>query len=697
MRRSLLHTLFAFCGLLVAVTATAQQHAVDREIDVERVEVVGQRPMKAIGVQQTLFDSVVLKEHIALSMADVLTYNSSIFVKNYGRATLSTVAFRGTSPSHTQVLWNGMRINSPMLGMTDFSMIPSHFIDEASLLHGTSSVSETGGGLGGAVRLRTQLGEYQGFRMHYVQGVGSFQTFDEFLHLRYGNERWQLSTRVVYASSPNEYTYLNRDKKENIYDENHNIIAQYHPKEKNRNGAYRDFHALQEVGYRTRGGAKLGLTAWYTASDRELPMTTTSYAEEEAIENRQREETVRALLGWERIRSSGKWQAKAGYIHTWSAYDRRIQLHEGSDEPSSEGYADGTLEHTRNRIHSLFGQVGMEQIWSERWLLSAELTAYHHWVRSLGKEVIGEEGTTRLGYKERCAEATASATLRWRASAHTGIGLTLREELYDREFSPLIPALFIDSELIGNGALVVKGSISRNYRFPTLNDRYFQPGGNPDLRPEQGWTYDLGVNFSLGKGRRTQLSGALTWFDSHIDDWIMWYPKAMGYYTPANVKEVHSYGIESELTARYHPTADWLVEGHIAYTWSPSLNEGEPFSSADRSVGKQLPYVPEHSASATLRVGWKRWELGYKWCRYSKRYTLSSNGATITGTLDSYALSNLTLSRSIGLRWCDLSIKGTVNNLFDKEYQTVLSRPMPGINYELFIGITPRWGKKSRP
>ena len=74
---------------------------------------VGKRPMKDIGVQRTRFDSIAMKENIALSMADVLTFNSSVFVMNYGRATLSTVAFRGTSPSHTQVTWNGMRINNP--------------------------------------------------------------------------------------------------------------------------------------------------------------------------------------------------------------------------------------------------------------------------------------------------------------------------------------------------------------------------------------------------------------------------------------------------------------------------------------------------------------------------------------------------------------------------------------------------------
>ena len=173
--------------------------------DLNELVVFGKRPMKEIGVQKTDFDSMALKENIALSMADILTFNSSVFVKSYGRATLSTVAFRGTSPSHTQVTWNGMRINNPMLGMTDFSTIPSFFIDNASLLHGTSSVNETGGGLGGLVRLSTAPDERDGFNAQYVQGIGSFSTFDEFLRIGYGNDRWQFSTRAVYSSSPNDY------------------------------------------------------------------------------------------------------------------------------------------------------------------------------------------------------------------------------------------------------------------------------------------------------------------------------------------------------------------------------------------------------------------------------------------------------------------------------------------------------------
>ena len=207
---------------------------------INEVNVVASRPMKEIGVQKTEFDSLQLKENIALSMADILTFHSPVFVKNYGRATLSTVAFRGTSPSHTQVTWNDMKINNPMLGMTDFSTIPSYFIDDASLLHGTSSVNETGGGLGGAVKLATKPAGQDGLGIQYIQGIGSFNTYDEFLRVLWGSEKWQSSTRVVYSSSPNDYKYLNHDKKENLYDGNGNIVSQYYPVEKNKSGAYKE-------------------------------------------------------------------------------------------------------------------------------------------------------------------------------------------------------------------------------------------------------------------------------------------------------------------------------------------------------------------------------------------------------------------------------------------------------------------------
>ena len=120
------------------------------------VSVTAFRRLSETGIQRTSLDTMVLHQNVALSMSDILTAHSPLYVKSYGRATESTVEFRGTSPAHTQVLWNGMKINSPMLGTVDFSTIPAFFIDQANLFHGASSLTLTGGGLGGAIELNNQ-------------------------------------------------------------------------------------------------------------------------------------------------------------------------------------------------------------------------------------------------------------------------------------------------------------------------------------------------------------------------------------------------------------------------------------------------------------------------------------------------------------------------------------------------------------
>ena len=672
--------------LLAAPLATQAQEEPRRTIPIKEVTVYGRRPMKEIGVQQTKFDSVVLKENIALSIADVLTFNSSIFVKSYGRATLSTVAFRGTSPSHTQVTWNGMRINNPMLGMTDFSMIPSYFIDDASLLHGTSSVSETGGGLGGAVRLSTKAQQNEGFGLQYVQGVGSFQTFDEFLRLTYGNKNWQLSTRAVYSSSPNEYKYRNHDKKENIYDDNNTIIGQYYPVERNRSGSFKDLHILQEAYYNSDSGERFGLSAWYINSNRELPMLTTDYGEATEFDNRQREHTFRGVLSWDHLRSTWKVAAKAGYIHTWMAYDYKRDAGNGIMT---------SMTRSRSKVNTFYGQVDGEYYIGSKWLFTASVSAHQHLVESRDKNIILQQGDKAIvGYSKGRIELSGSVSAKWRPTERLGVSLVLREEMFGTEWTPVIPALFVDGVLSKRGNIVAKASLSRNFRFPTLNDLYFLPGGNPDLKRESGWTYDAGLSFAVGREGSYSLSGSASWFDSHVKDWIIWLPTTKGFFSPRNIKSVHAYGVELEAELAVALSDEWHLGMNGTFSWTPSINEGEPMSPADKSVGKQLPYVPEISATLTGELSYRTWSLLYKWCHYSERYTMSSNDLSLSGNLPPYYMSNISLEKRFSLAWADLSLKGAVNNLFDEEYLSVLSRPMPGINFEFFLGITPKWGSK---
>lgn len=657
--------------------------------DIERVEITGTRPMKEIGVQRTKLDSIVLRDNISSSLADALTSGSTIFIKSYGRATLATASFRGTSPSHTQVTWNGMKINSPLFGQVDFSLIPAYFIDDASLYHGASSVGITGGGLGGAVALATRPVDDEGFRMRYIQGIGSFTTFDEFLQLSYRGRSWSASTRVLCSTSENDFRYRNYHSKEFETDANGNIIGTSYPLRRNRNGAFRDIHLLQELYHTFGDGSRLSVAAWYLDSHRGLPLLSSDRNDEKSKKDLQDERTLRATVSWERLANGLKLDARAGYTYTDLRY-QRLQ------DPEGQGNF-LTMTDSRSYVHSLFARAGAEYALGSKWLFTLDVTASQHMVNSGDFSLIDNstgEYVRQLDDRSRF-ELSGFAAVKWRPVPRLGVALNLREELYGDRTTPLIPALFVDWLASKRGNVVLKASAARNYRYPTLNDLYFQPGGNPDLRPEQGWTFDAGGEFSLG-GERRSLKASLTFFDSEIDDWILWLSDGAksGIYTPVNVKRVHSYGTELKFDARAGLGRRWsvLIDGN--YAWTRSINRGDPFSPADESVGKQLVYIPEHSAAFTAKLRWRSWELSYKWCWYSARYTMSSNDRDHLGYVPPYFMSDIALEKLLSCRWADFTLKGCINNLFNEEYETVMGRPMPRLNCSFFIGITPKFGKK---
>ena len=73
---------------------------------------------------------------------------------------------------------------------------------------------------------------------------------------------------------------------------------------------------------------------------------------------------------------------------------------------------------------------------------------------------------------------------------------------------------------------------------------------------------------------------------------------------------------------------------------------------------------------------------------------MSSNDYTISGFIPDYFMSDVTLSKNFSFTWAGITVSLAVKNLFDEDYVTVLSRPMPGINFEAFVGITPKFGKR---
>lgn len=658
---------------LFSFIAKADESDINRNLDV--VNVTAQRPLSRIGLQYTHIDSAALRDNISLSMADVLGFNSSVFVKSSGRATLSTVAFRGTAPSHTAVTWNGLPVNSPAMGLTDFSMLPSYLIDDASLLHGASSLTRTSAGMGGMVDLSTSATEIEeGFNAQYVQGVGSFTTLDEFLKLTYGNDRWKFSTRAVLSTSDNDFSFVNKDRKEFVYDENHNIIDSYYPNDKNRNGEYSDFHVLQQIYYTAPKQHNIGLQVWYTGSVRHVPLNTVDYVDSRDYIKKQRDNIIRAVASWQHRANKMTFNARAGYVHQWNAYDYAIER--------SEGVMTHSIT-SRTKVNTFYGDGDWNWSPTGNVFLSANVSVKHDNVSTIDHAALAGVKS----YDESRCDIGAAISARWQATPRLGLSAVIRQDIAGDNIDSPTPALFADYVVYRPANVTIKGSIARNHHFASLNDLYFLPGGNPDLKAEHGWSYDFGASMNKAIGSNSSLSASVNWYDSYIKDWILWLPTFKGFFQAQNIRNVHAYGIESSIGFANRFNRDWALDINANIAWTASINDSEPMSPNDKSAGKQLPYVPKLSAALTGHLTWKLWALQYKWCYYSKRYTMSSNDETISGYLPRYFMSNLSIERRIPLRTLKLTAKLAINNLFDADYQTIMSHPMPGTNFEFFISL----------
>jgi len=646
------------------------------------VRISAVRRLSDAGLQTSILDSTLLHQNISLSMADILGKHSTLFVKTYGRATESTAEFRGTSPSHTQATWNGMRVNSPMLGTVDFSYIPAHFVDQATLLHGASSLVATSGGLGGAIELQSLPPENQGFCLQYVQGVGSYSTFDQFLRFAFADERWATSTRVAYSKSDNDFKYTNHDKMIDVRDASGKIISSYHPTERNKSGYFDDVNVLHDLFYNDGRGNRIGASLWYAYSLRGLPFLSVDYKEDNDFTNEHRRNALNGVVSWTHTRSSWSTVVRGGYAWNDIAY----HYFTTRDDVSTD------ITHSQSLSNTGFVQASARFLPSSSWQLSANAALYYTHVRSWDRSPfhIGDN------YSKGRTESNFTLSAQWRPIPRLTLSALLRQEHFQHRLVPPIPAFFADVVLYRPWNLVFKASVARNHRHPTMDDLYFQPGGNPNLQPEQGFTYDGGLQLTIQKPRYTLTVNASA-FDSHISDWILWTPNAKGYWQPSNVKKVHSYGSEVTGQADIQFSRNWnlFLLGNFAFT--PSINQGEGVNSNDASRGKQLCYVPRISANATLRLSWRHWTLSYTWTHYSERFTTTSNQTDlVTGRLKPYYMSDLALQKLIPLRRCPISLKAVVNNLLGTDYVTVLSRPMAGRNFEIFLEITPRWSKKSK-
>lgn len=637
----------------------------DSMFTIEGVEVSRQRSFvkEEAGLKFTVLDTSILEEKANLSLSELLAENSAVFVKSNGRGAMATASFRGTAPSHTQVSWNGISVSSPMLGMVDFSLIPVYIIDNLTLKHGAASLADRGGGIGGSISMNNtaQWGNKTDFR--YIQGLGSYGTFDEYLQLGLGNSKIRSSTRIYHNQSKNDYTFVNRGIG-NIDPESGEVE---NPLDTNKNGSYLRYGLVQELYLRPHKDHLVSLIYWGQYGERAIPWPTSYEGPDNANLNEQDHANHKLVAKWNYYSGIGKFMLRSGYSGTKMDY---LQLR----KVPGLGSVPDIYSHSIQQ--SILNTLSYEKEWDSKLSVEGKLDVNHH-------EVSTEDTVSGLGYKEQRNEISLFAAVRKSFGERINLNLMLRQEFIDGKAVPFIPFLGMDFRLIKNEEFFLKASVARNYHQPTLNDLYWQPNGNPDLLPEEGFSLETALDYHKS-WPSFHLETGLSVYRTKIENWIMWIPSSRMNLEPINIKEVLSTGAELELGFRgsiQHFT--YGARGTYAYT--SSKNYGDPLVWGDESYGKQLVYIPLHSGNLMMNLGFRNYHLTYQFNAYSERYTTSSNDLSRRDWLYPYFMNDVSVGGDFRIKKVGLSVELKVYNLFNESYHSVLYRPMPGRNYMVLI------------
>jgi len=608
----------SFCLLLLCQFIVAQNDSINKLKEV----IVSDANLKKYSASQSvqvLSDSVIGQNEALLT--DLLNYNSTIYFKEYGRGMLSSVAFRGTTASQTAVIWNGININSQMNGSTDFNTISSADYNSVSIKPGGGSVIYGSGAIGGTVHINNDLPFYNGFENNLRFDYGSFNTTGINYKASISNERWSAQIGFSKNSSTNDYKYLNR-------------YTWKGEQRRNQNGEYDIITINASLGYKIDAKNTLKLYSQTSNTDRNTSLITENETKSKYVNGFNRN-----LLEYEG--DFGKFQTnfKTAYIFENYQY-----------------FADNTKDYfSYGKTESLITKLDLGYTIFKSTQINTVVdynktkgygTSFGDHIREIGsvslllKQDIGNDWKNEFG---------------------------IRKEFTDNYESPLLFSL--GSSYQFSSLYNLKINVSRNFRIPTFNDLYWNPGGNLNLKPESSYQAEMGNVFTFNNISLTQ-----TFYYIKIKDLLQWIPGNNGIWSPQNTAKVNSYGAETLISWKTQFGKNYIAaNASYAYT-----------ASKDEESKNQLFFVPYHKATAGISYSRSRFNTYYQFLYNGFVYTRADNNPD--DIIKDYTVSNLGIDYDF--KFLDAFKLGfKVLNLFNKDYEGYEDRPMPGRNFNMYLTL----------
>jgi len=191
------------------------------------------------------------------------------------------------------------------------------------------------------------------------------------------------------------------------------------------------------------------------------------------------------------------------------------------------------------------------------------------------------------------------------------------------------------------------GSFSSGYKAPTFNDLYFPNFGNPNLKPEESTTFEVGLEGEHQWGR-----WMIRAYHINIDNLISFVDLGGFNFLAVNIGKSQIDGIEGEISTQM-------------YDWNIALN-GSALSPKDRITNERLPNRSQlHLALDISRTFFNKLNIGSTLSASNDRSFNVFGGGTVK-THGSVAW-DMRAAYQLNKNW---TIKAKLNNMLNDQYQT---------------------------
>ncbi len=602
--------------VLVVLKGFSQNDSINRLEEVIISDIKIKKFSEGYKVQE-LSDSIIRNNNASLT--SLLRYNATIYFRENGIGGISSASFRGTSATQTAVVWNGININSQLNGQTDFNTITTNNYDNITVRSGGGSVQYGSGAIGGSIHLNNDFRFSDHFSNELRISYGSFNTRNIGVKTKYGNKKIYADAGIDYINSDNDYKYLGTAFK-------------------NQNGAFRNLNINGGFGifFSDRNLLKVYHNTFLSRRNFSGILSGSSLS---PSNDSYKDTNSRSLITWKHFNTSFTSKLSVAHLH---------EMYRFFDNKDSEVYDFGKSNTLLTKYDFLYRKHKDIQV---------NTIAEYSFVQG--------EGTNFGGAKDR---NIFSGILLYKhtLSRKFHYGVNLRQEITNNYDSPLLFA--VDAKFNAHRYYTIKFNGSRNYRIPTYNDLYWigQGGqGNSNLKPETSWQTEIGQEIKINK---MQLS--INGYYILAKDLIKWIPISGTTWSPVNISEVESYGLEVGLDYK----KEWQNQAVVLKTdYAYTISE-------DKEKKKQLIYVPFHKVTSSISYNYKRFSAFYQLLYNGKVFITTDNTREIEG----YDVSNLGVNYTyLKTTNKEFSIDFRVNNIYNRNYQNVGFRPMPNRNYQI--------------